>query len=97
MQLKASVFYQSSKLVVMPPMPSYIRIDNENFVRCKNFGNLGSIISDSIKHDKTMGKASGAFGRLQNKLWNNHYVSVEVKCWVYRAVVLSALLYGSET
>lgn len=44
-----------------------------------------------------MGKASAAFGRLRERLWNNHHVSIKVKCKVYRAVVLSALLYGAET
>eukprot|EP00795_Rhopilema_esculentum_P005845 gene5845-11164_t len=44
-----------------------------------------------------MGKASAAFGRLQERLWNNHHVSIKVKCKVYRAAVLSALLYGAET
>ena len=62
---------------------------------------LGSTISESAKLDKEliyrMGKASAAFGRLQERLWNNHHVSIKVKCKVYRAVVLSALLYGAET
>ena len=44
-----------------------------------------------------MGKASAAFGRLQESLWNNHHVSIEVKCKVYRVDVLSALLYGAKT
>ena len=77
-------------------MPSYIRINNENLVRSKNFVYLGSTISDSAKLDKElmyrMGKASAAFGRLQEKLWNNHHVFARVKCKVTRVVVLSALL-----
>ena len=35
-------FYQPSKLVVPPTLPSYIRINNENFIQCKNFVYLGS-------------------------------------------------------
>jgi len=44
-----------------------------------------------------MGNASAAFGKLQNRLWKNKHVSVRAKCKVYRAVVLTALLYGAET
>ena len=82
--------------MVLLPMPSYIRIKNENLVQCKNFVYLGSTISDSAKLDKElmywMGKASTVFGRLQEKLWNNHHVSARVKCKVTRVIVLSALL-----
>ena len=71
---KTECLYQPSKLVVPPPMPSDIKINNDR-----------------------MSKASAAFGRLQERIWNNHHVSIKVKCKVYRAVVLSALLYGAET
>ena len=98
---KTECLYQPSKLVVPPPMPSEIKINNEILVQCRNFIYLGSTISESAKLDKElvyrMGKASAAFGRLRERLWNNHHVSIKVKCKVYRAVVLSALLYGAET
>ena len=98
---KTECLYQPSKLVVPPPMPSDIKINNEKLVRRKNFVYLGSTISESAKLNKEliyrMGKASSAFGRLQERLWNKHHVSIKVKCKVYRAVVLSALLYGAET
>ena len=44
-----------------------------------------------------MGTASAAFGKLQDRLWRNRHVSIRVKCKVYRAVVLTTLLYGAET
>ena len=44
-----------------------------------------------------MSKASSAFGRLRTRLWNNHHVSTRVKCKIYRAIVLSTLLYGAES
>ena len=42
------------------------------------------------------GNASAAFGKLLDGLWNNRHVSIRVKCKVYRAIVLSTLLYGPE-
>ena len=80
---KTECLYQPSKLVVPPPMPSDIKINNENLVQSKNFVYLGSTISESAKLNKKlmyrMGKASAAFGRLQERLWNNHHVSIKVK------------------
>ena len=43
-----------------------------------------------------MAKASASFGRLRQRLWNNHHVSMRVKGKIYHAVVLSTLLYGAE-
>ena len=43
-----------------------------------------------------MAKASASFGRLHQRLWNNHPVSMRVKGKIYRAIVLSTLVYGAE-
>ena len=43
-----------------------------------------------------MAKASASFGRLRQRLGNNHHVSMWVKGKIYRAIVLSTLLYGAE-
>ena len=43
-----------------------------------------------------MANASASFGRLRQRLWNNHHVSMRVKGKIYRAIVLSTLLYGAE-
>ena len=45
---------------------------------------------------RRMAKASASFGRLRQRLWNNHHVSMRFKGKIYRAVVLSTLLYGAE-
>ena len=61
---------------------------------------LGSTIScngcidDEIQ--SRMAKASASFGRLCQRLWNNYHVSMRVKGKIYRAIVLSTLLYGAE-
>ena len=60
---------------------------------------LGSTISsdgcidDEIQ--RRMAKASASFGRQRQKLWNNHHMRVKGK--IYRAIVLSTLLYGEWT
>ncbi|KAK2160024.1 hypothetical protein NP493_1672g00014 [Ridgeia piscesae] len=43
-----------------------------------------------------MAKASASFGRLCQRLWNNHNVSMQIKDTIYRAIVLSTLLYRAE-
>ena len=65
------------------------------------FTYLGSTISNDGRIDaeiqKRMAKASASFGRLRQRLWNNHHVSLRVKGKIYRAVVISTLLYGAES
>ena len=51
-------------------------------------------IDDEIQ--RRMAKTNASFGRLRQKLWNNHRVSMRVKGKIYRAIVLSTLLYGAE-
>ncbi|BHF64407.1 hypothetical protein SprV_0200741000 [Sparganum proliferum] len=42
-------------------------------------------------------KASQAFGRLQNTVWNRHGLQLSTKLKMYKAVILPTLLYGAET
>ena len=67
----------------------------------KEFTYLGSIIESDGHNEaelqKRMSKASMSFGRLRERLWNNHNVSIRVKGKIYRAIILSTLLYGAET
>ena len=77
-----------------------ITINQEPLVQATNFTYLGSTVSSNAKLEKELqnrlGKASKAFGNLRQRLWNNRHVSIRAKCKVYRAVVLSTLLYGAE-
>ena len=52
-------------------------------------------VTDEVKCH--IGKAARAFGCLQKPIFQNRCLSVETKRKVYRAVVLSVLLYGAET
>ncbi|KAL8602564.1 hypothetical protein ACOMHN_065816 [Nucella lapillus] len=42
-------------------------------------------------------KASASYGRLHTRVWNEMGLKLETKRRVYRAVVLTALLYGCES
>ena len=83
------------------PMPPNISIDETTLKNTKNFKYLGSVISADGSIDQEINaricKASQALGRLKAKVLNQHNVRLSTKIKVYNAVVLSSLLYGSET
>jgi len=43
-----------------------------------------------------LGQANAAFGRLRKRLWGNHGITLAKKVAVYKAVVVTTLLYGCE-
>ena len=47
--------------------------------------------------DRRIGRASGTFAKLRKRVWENQKLTITTKISVYRACVLSTLLYGSET
>ena len=61
---------------------------------------MGCTILSDAKIDKEidnrLAKANSAFGRLYKCVWNNKSLKCKTKISVYRAAVLSTLLYGSE-
>ena len=65
------------------------------------FTYLGSKMTSSNSLDKEISnriaKASASYGRLHKRVWSDRGLTVETKCAVYRAVVLTALLYGCES
>ena len=54
-------------------------------------------IDDDIGDRLGKGKAGAAFGRLTKRLWDDHGIRLSTKIAVYRAVVLTTLLYGCES
>ncbi len=62
---------------------------------------LGSVItSDALIDAGTdfhLSKASAAFGRLYKRVWNDRYLKISTKIAVHRAIVVTTLLYGSES
>ena len=47
--------------------------------------------------DNRLAKSNSAFGRLYKRVWKNKHLKKGTKIRVYRAVVLTTLLYGSES
>ena len=77
-----------------------IMVDGNKLNSGLEFTYLGRTISSNGCIDdeiqRRMAKASASFGRIRQRLWNNHLVSMWVKGKIYRAIVLSTLLYGAE-
>ena len=97
---KTECLYQPVKLLQSQPEPEVITINQEPLVQATNFTYLGSTVSSNAKLEKELrkmlGKANKAFGNLRQRLWSNRHVSIRAECKVYRAMVLSTLLYGAK-
>jgi hypothetical protein len=80
--------------------PPVVHVDGVALNVVDRFCYLGSVISNdaSIDNDvtKRLAAANGAFGALEKRLWSEHGVRLETKIAVYKAVVLTTLLYGCE-
>lgn len=67
----------------------------------EKFCYLGSTLSSDATLDNDISlrisKASQSFGRLSKRLWDDHGIRLETKIAVYKAAILTSLLYGSET
>ena len=94
---KTEVLYQPNSIRTRE---EDIMVDGNKLNSVLEFTYLRSTISsDGCVNDeiqRRMAKASASFGRLRQRLWNNHHVSMRVKGKIYRAIVLSTLLYGAE-
>ncbi|VDM01432.1 unnamed protein product [Schistocephalus solidus] len=96
------------KMVVMhqPPFTAEynaprINVNGAQLKNVETFAYLGSTLSRNAKIDdefaQRISKASQAFGRLQASVWNRHSIHLNTKLKMYKAVVLTTLLYGAET
>ena len=66
-----------------------------------SFKYLGSTVSNDASADAEItariAKATSAFGRLTKRLWQNRNIRVDTKVSVYKAAVVTSLLFGCET
>ena len=78
-----------------------ITVKGQRLQAVEHFTYLGSTLSRSANIDSEVNnriaKASSAFGRLRKTVWARRGISQDIKNKVYKAVVLSTLLYGCET
>nr|VZI49109.1 unnamed protein product [Spirometra erinaceieuropaei] len=99
---KTVVMHQPpSKSATTPNAPPQINVNGTQLQVVENFPYLGSTLSRNTKIDdevaNRISKASQAFGRLQNTVWNRHGLQLSTKLKMYKAVILPTLLYGAET
>ena len=74
-------------------------VDGNKLNSVLEFAYLGSTISSNGCIDDEVGgwpRPVHFFGRLRQRLWNNHHVSMWVKGKIYHAIVLSTFLYGAQ-
>ena len=82
--------------------PPAISINDHELDVIHDFVYLGATISDTLSLDtelnRRIGKAATtAMTRLTKKAWNNSKLTEHTKPQIYRACVVSTLLYGSES
>ena len=76
-------------------------VKGQKFQAVESFTYLGSTLSRATTIDaeinNRIAKASSAFGRLKKTVWEQRGITMDTKIQVYKAVVLTSLLYGCET
>ena len=96
---KTEVMYQPAP--EKPYQEPHITVKGKNLQAVDNFTYLGSTLSRAVNIDvevnSRIAKASAAFGRLRESIWERRGLSLATKLKVYHAVVLTTLLYASET
>uniref|UniRef100_A0A0L8I351 Uncharacterized protein n=1 Tax=Octopus bimaculoides TaxID=37653 RepID=A0A0L8I351_OCTBM len=83
-----------------PPEPQ-TEIEGTTLNNVESFTHLGSCLSSNCSMDKDvfmrLAKAGASFGRLWTRLWAERGIRLSTKLAVYRAVVITSLLYGCGT
>ena len=96
---KTEVLHQPSPAQRLPP--PCINIDGSESKNVDQFKYLGSIMSSdgtlSKETESRISKASQSLGRLRSRVMDNRNIKLSTKLKVYKAVVLTSLLYGCET
>ncbi|BHF78784.1 hypothetical protein SprV_0602189900 [Sparganum proliferum] len=98
---KSVVMHQSPPNTVLPHNAPQISVNGTQLQAVDNFMYLVSTLPRSTEIDdkvvRRISKASQAFGRLRDTVWNRHDLHLNTKLVTYKAVILPTLLYGEET
>ena len=96
---KTEVMFQPSSKG-QTQLPS-IKVEGQQLKNVDSFVYLGSTLTNDCSLDKEINlrisKATGAFKKLQKRVWKPHSIKLNTKIEVYRTCVLSKLLYASST
>ena len=97
---------KKTELLYQPPpreaySPPHISIDGTNLNAVEHFTYLGSVISNdatvSTDLDNHLSKTSSCCGRLSRKVLQSHSLCLTTKIQLYKAIIVTTLLYGAET
>jgi len=82
-------------------IPSSIHIQDHQLEVVNQFTYLGSTATNNlsldVELDRRIGKAASTLSKLSKKVWENNQLTSNTKIAVYKACVVSTLLYGSES
>ena len=96
---KTEVLHQPAPAT--PYVEPNITVNGQKLAVTDKFVYLGSTLSRSVNIDEEVSyriaRASAAFGRLRDTVWERRGLTKETKLKVYQAVVLPSLLYACET
>ena len=86
-------------MTINSPRTTPIHIEGEDLACVESFTYLGSVVGQDSGAEKDiqarLGKASGAFSRLQ-PIWKSKQLTIPTKVKLYNSNVKSVLLYGAE-
>ena len=78
-----------------------ITVKGQQLLSVEKFTYLGSTLTKNANIDaeveNRIAKASATFGRLRSNVWERKGLSLSTKLKVYKAAVLTTLLYASES
>ena len=78
-----------------------INVNGQKLPAVDRFTYLGRTLSRAIRIggevDMRIARASAAFGRLRSNVWERRGISLETKVKVFKADLLTSLLYACET
>ena len=84
-----------------PPALPCITVTGKELEVAHQFQYLGSTTTDILSLDvelsKHIGKASTTLSKLANRVWENKHLTIPTKVNVYKACIISTLLYSSES
>ena len=97
---KTKVLFQPSPDSIYDHHQPEITAGAQSLSSVDHFSYLGSCLSSNADLDAEiqarLNSASGAFGRLRTRVFDNRDIYINTKIKVYRAIILPSLLYGSE-